>query len=92
MRSLDMRTSGLKMSEHTPCRMVASGGFLLGCGVLLRERFGLFASGIRVMPSCFMRRRSVFWPLRRHPRYDVPLHASPLCGAAPTFLCRRKEK
>ncbi|MFP3553682.1 hypothetical protein SB861_23635 [Paraburkholderia sp. SIMBA_049] len=20
------------------------------------------------------------------------LHASPLCGAAPTFLCRRKEK
>jgi hypothetical protein len=22
--------------------------------------------------------------------FDV--HASPLCGAAPTFLCRRKEK
>jgi hypothetical protein len=24
--------------------------------------------------------------------YVSVLHASPLCGAAPTFLCRRKEK
>jgi hypothetical protein len=31
-------------------------------------------------------------PLRRHPLYVSSLHASPLCGAAPTFLCRRKEK
>jgi hypothetical protein len=31
-------------------------------------------------------------PLRWHPRYAFVLHASPLCGAAPTFLCRRKEK
>jgi hypothetical protein len=30
--------------------------------------------------------------LRWHPRYAFVLHASPLCGAAPTFLCRRKEK
>jgi len=30
--------------------------------------------------------------LRRHPRFAFVLHASPLCGAAPTFLCRRKEK
>jgi hypothetical protein len=29
---------------------------------------------------------------RWHPRYAFVLHASPLCGAAPTFLCRRKEK
>jgi hypothetical protein len=29
---------------------------------------------------------------RWHPRYVSSLHASPLCGAAPTFLCRRKEK
>jgi hypothetical protein len=29
---------------------------------------------------------------RWHPRYAFVLQASPLCGAAPTFLCRRKEK
>ncbi|MDR6384074.1 hypothetical protein J2802_004502 [Paraburkholderia caribensis] len=29
---------------------------------------------------------------RWHPRYVSLLHTSPLCGAAPTFLCRRKEK
>src|SRR5690349_1463104 len=29
---------------------------------------------------------------RWHPRIVSALHASPLCGAAPTFLCRRKEK
>ncbi|MFP3550509.1 hypothetical protein SB861_07320, partial [Paraburkholderia sp. SIMBA_049] len=34
-------------------------------------------AGIRVMP------------VRWHPRYAFVLHASPLCGAAPTFLCRR---
>jgi hypothetical protein len=30
--------------------------------------------------------------LRWHPRFAFVLQASPLCGAAPTFLCRRKEK
>ncbi|MCO4882523.1 hypothetical protein VOI32_38285 [Paraburkholderia caribensis] len=30
--------------------------------------------------------------LRWHPRDVSALQASPLCGAAPTFLCRRKEK
>jgi len=29
---------------------------------------------------------------RWHPRVAFALHASPLFGAAPTFLCRRKEK
>ncbi len=29
---------------------------------------------------------------RWHPRFVSVLQASPLCGAAPTFLCRRKEK
>ncbi|MFP3552415.1 hypothetical protein SB861_17075 [Paraburkholderia sp. SIMBA_049] len=38
--------------------------------------FGLCA-GIRVMPSCFMRRRLVFWPLRWHSRYAFVLHALP---------------
>jgi hypothetical protein len=27
-----------------------------------------------------------------HPRFVIVLHALPLCGAAPIFLCRRKEK
>jgi hypothetical protein len=41
----------------------------------------------------FVLRRSVFWAfLRWHPRFASGLHALPLCGAAPTFLCRRKEK
>jgi hypothetical protein len=31
-------------------------------------------------------------PLCWHPRFAFVLQASPLCGAAPTFLCRRKEK
>ncbi len=29
---------------------------------------------------------------RWHPRFAFVLHALPLCGAAPTFLCRGKEK
>jgi len=29
---------------------------------------------------------------RWHPRDVFGLQALPLCGAAPTFLCRRKEK
>jgi hypothetical protein len=49
-------------------------------------------AGIRVLHSRFTRRRLVFWPLRWHPRVAFVLQASPLCGAAPTFLCRRKEK
>src|SRR6266702_3503638 len=58
-------------------------------------------AGIR---GCALPARAVwlFWPLRWHPRFvfvarpvwcfAFVLHASPLCGAAPTFLCRRKEK
>jgi hypothetical protein len=34
----------------------------------------------------------VFLLLRWHPRFVSVLQALPLCGAAPTFLCRRKEK
>ncbi|CAN7660722.1 hypothetical protein [Paraburkholderia sp. SIMBA_054] len=37
-----------------------------------------FCGGIRVMPSCFWRCRSVFWCLRWHPRFAFVLHASPL--------------
>ncbi|CAG9208817.1 hypothetical protein BCAR13_180042 [Paraburkholderia caribensis] len=42
--------------------------------------------------ACFTRRGSVCLPFRWHPRVVSVLQASPLCGAAPTFLCRRKEK
>jgi hypothetical protein len=34
----------------------------------------------------------IFLRFRWHPRFAFVLQASPLCGAAPTFLCRRKEK
>jgi hypothetical protein len=33
-----------------------------------------------------------FGAFRWHPRFVIGPHALPLCGAAPTFLCRRKEK
>src|SRR5690349_14129681 len=42
--------------------------------------------GVCILPGVFV----CF--LRWHPRYVSVLQASPLCGAAPTFLCRRKEK
>jgi hypothetical protein len=34
----------------------------------------------------------VFLVFRWHPRDAFVLQALPLCGAAPTFLCRGKEK
>ncbi|MEM5434986.1 hypothetical protein [Paraburkholderia diazotrophica] len=34
----------------------------------------------------------MFLPLRWHPHMRLAAQALPLCGAAPTFLCRRKEK
>jgi hypothetical protein len=36
--------------------------------------------------------RAVCLPFCWHPRFAFVLQALPLCGAAPTFLCRRKEK
>jgi hypothetical protein len=38
------------------------------------------------------KRFGFFLPCRWHPRFAFVLQALPLCGAAPTFLCRRKEK
>jgi hypothetical protein len=52
--------------------------------------FGLCA-GIRV-GAYAARPGSLFLSFRWHPRYAFVLQALPLCGAAPTFLCRRKEK
>ncbi|GJH02948.1 hypothetical protein [Paraburkholderia terrae] len=34
----------------------------------------------------------VWFCFRWHPRFASGSQALPLCGAAPTFLCRRKEK
>jgi hypothetical protein len=53
--------------------------------------FGFFA-GIRDAVFAAQAFGVMCLPLRWHPRYAFVLQASPLCGAAPTFLCRRKEK
>jgi len=42
--------------------------------------------------ACFAVFEEVFSRLRWHPRFAFGLPALPLCGAAPTFLCRGKEK
>jgi hypothetical protein len=47
---------------------------------------GAFAVRAYAVCFCFCFR------FRWHPRFVSVLHALPLCGAAPTFLCRRKEK
>jgi hypothetical protein len=57
--------------------------------------FGVVCWAVRWHPRCGVCRSSVApvrLPFRWHPRYAFVLQASPLCGAAPTFLCRRKEK
>jgi hypothetical protein len=68
--------------------------------------FFCFFAGIRVVLACFKRRpcagrhlllvvrdagllAGVFAGIRAT---MFAIHALPLCGAAPTFLCRRKEK
>ena len=52
----------------------------------------LSATLVGVLPLRCWQCRLVCLFFRWHPRYAFVLHASPLCGAAPTFLCRRKEK
>jgi hypothetical protein len=44
------------------------------------------------LPLAFCRWLFAVGFLRWHPRFAFFFHALPLCGAAPTFLCRRKEK
>ncbi len=82
-------------------RLLSALGMWLRLGKLRSKRAFLsatlggllrFCAGIRVLLACFRRRGLVYWPLCWHPRFVISLHASPLCGAAPTFLCRRKEK
>src|ERR1700740_2838622 len=63
----------------------------------MRKRFWFFClrrwvgfcccAGIWVLLFVCWRCRSVCLPLRWHPRIAFVLHALPLCGAAPTFLC-----
>jgi hypothetical protein len=59
--------------------------------------FGLVVRALGVCLFAGIRRfdfslASADLPLRWRPRIVSVLHTSPLCGAAPTFLCRRKEK
>src|SRR6266702_5743289 len=69
--------------------------------------FGVCCRAVPVCFCGFVRCRKPFWfwfllsrrkcrwlvclSFRWHPRYDFPFLVLPLCGAAPTFLCRRKE-
>src|SRR5689334_20706540 len=53
---------------------------------------GFLCEGVGLGCRCLQLQGSGFGVLCWHPRYVSSLHASPLCGAAPTFLCRRKEK
>ncbi|WP_143036627.1 hypothetical protein [Paraburkholderia steynii] len=82
-----------------------SGVGVLGClatlGMPLLSRFGFVARPVwlfwllRWHPRyAFVLQASLFGVLAfaLAPRFVSVLHASPLCGAAPTFLCRRKEK
>jgi hypothetical protein len=55
------------------------------CAAVAVNGFGFFSA--QAVLVCFW-----FLFLRWHPRFVSLLQASPLCGAAPTFLCRRKEK
>jgi hypothetical protein len=63
------------------------------CDFLLRKRFGFWFAFALALAFCLRGADGLVclcfcW----HPRFAFVLHASPLCGAAPTFLCRRKEK
>jgi len=60
------------------------------CFLLFAFCFLLFAFCFLLFAFCFL--LFAFCFLRWHPRFVSVLQASPLCGAAPTFLCRRKEK
>jgi hypothetical protein len=61
---------------------------LAGFDFFRLRRFLVFGFWFLVFGFWFL----VFGRCRWHPRCAFGLQASPLCGAAPTFLCRRKEK
>jgi hypothetical protein len=78
---------------------LASEFCIRGAGVAGRcFGFALGVLAVHALPLCGAARTlsaTAGWfasALRWHPRYAFVLQASPLCGAAPTFLCRRKEK
>jgi hypothetical protein len=64
-------------------------GFLFVCDAVAKLVF--CCAGIRDLLSSSLA-SAICFPLRWHPRFAFSIHASPLCGAAPTFLCRGKEK
>jgi hypothetical protein len=67
-----------------------AGGFACFC-FRWHRRFGFAFAGIRGLILLSLA-SAVWFCFRWHPRYGFGLLALPLCGAAPTFLCRRKEK
>jgi hypothetical protein len=68
--------------------------FVLQTGFCLAAVFGLFARGVGL--SLFLFACGAFLgclpTVLAFPCFVIGLFALPLCGAAPTFLCRRKEK
>ncbi|CAG9230813.1 hypothetical protein BCAR13_610019 [Paraburkholderia caribensis] len=64
----------------------AACGSLRCVGVFLSATLGVGLVFSLASVFCFCFR------FRWHPRIVSVFQASPLCGAAPTFLCRRKEK
>jgi hypothetical protein len=63
------------------CFLSATLGWFAGVFARIRE----VVSALHTLPVCA-------WLFCWHPRFVSVLQALPLCGAAPTFLCRRKEK
>ncbi|WP_353552857.1 hypothetical protein [Paraburkholderia terrae] len=89
-------TTDIGTLRALPCHSVFL-AFALASALCLRASgvavwcFGRCA-GIRVLPSCFRRRRLVFWPLRWHPRFAFVRQALPfgvLAVALASALCLR---
>ena len=76
------------------CDAVGMRAFAMASVQRLRSAGGLVVLVFALAAAFFLRGAGglVCLCLRWHPRFVSVLHASPLCGAAPTFLCRRKEK
>jgi hypothetical protein len=53
---------------------------------------GGFGFSLASAMRCLLRMPFGVFSFRWHPRFAFVFQALPLCGAAPTFLCRRKEK
>src|SRR5690349_4171830 len=90
-------TDGLVDAEPHNVREIISGQAVClifrvqvsgGCFCCRRFNRSMLVLSVCLICFCFC----FCFCFRWHPRIVSSFHASPLCGAAPTFLCRRKEK